>query len=335
MYCIGLVANPIALAFRSERKEERVFTHGELPQLKQRAACPLCESDFGRVFLPFRDIQIIRCSSCDFMYSSAVLPDEHMTEFYAEHYGGNRHMQGQRVNAAINFKAIRRLLRPEDVGNFLEVGSGYGFLLKLMSDNLGASVTGVELSKEEARYAEQQLKVRTHGTSLDAAGLPEASFDCVACFEVIEHVPDPVSFLRSLARFVRPGGCLLIMTDNFDSPAARRLGTDFPKWIPHQHVSHFSQKTLRASIGKVAGLSMENELSYTPWELHARYLARLGKPQTNAARAFDLKKELGTEMTRDYKLFELRRRCNQLWAALTFRANLGGALMYAAARKAP
>jgi 2-polyprenyl-3-methyl-5-hydroxy-6-metoxy-1,4-benzoquinol methylase len=304
-----------------------------LTGLQKRAGCPLCKTREGSVFLAFPEIQIIRCASCEFMYSSAVLSEERLTEFYTEQYGGDRHMQGQRVNAAINFRAIRRLLRSADLGRVLEVGSGYGFLLKLLQDRLGADVTGVELSKEEAEHAQEQLGVRTY-MSLDAAPLRGASFDTVACFEVIEHVLDPVGFLNGLAHLVRPGGCLLVMTDNFESAVVRRLGADFPKWIPHQHVSHFSQKTLRASIANVPGMKVESELSYTPWELHARWLTRLGKDRRHPA-AFDLTSELSTQMTRPYQLFGLRRSCNQLWAALTFRTDLRGALMYVAARRMP
>jgi len=304
-------------------------------ELQNRGACPLCHSTARRVFLAFRDIPVVRCGACDFLYSSAVLPEESLKTFYSERYGGSRHMQGQRVNAQINFSAICRLLQTDRIGHFLEVGSGYGFLLKLIRERLGATVAGVELSKEETRYAREELGVPTHCLSLGDAPLAQASFDVVACFEVIEHVPDPVSFLREMARFVRPGGALLVMTDNFECPLVRRLGADFPKWIPHQHVSHFGNATLRASLARVSGMRLEHELSYTPWELYARWLTRLCKRETPADQAFDLKTELASEMTRSYKLFGLRRQVNQIWADLTFRTNLNGALMYLTARRQP
>ena len=67
---------------------------------------------------------------------------------------------------------------------------------------------------------------------------------------------------------------MIIMTDNFESRAAKSLGAKFPKWIPHSHISHFSPNTLQACIESVKGLSVSRWLSYTPWELSA-FLKRL------------------------------------------------------------
>src|SRR4029453_7290007 len=39
-------------------------------------------------------------------------------------------------------------------------------------------------------------------------------FDLVVSFQVIEHVPDPVGFLRGLAGRVAPGGELIVTTPN-------------------------------------------------------------------------------------------------------------------------
>jgi ubiquinone/menaquinone biosynthesis C-methylase UbiE len=46
----------------------------------------------------------------------------------------------------------------------------------------------------------------------DITSIPvdDHSFDAVMCTEVLEHVPDPVSAIRELARIVKPGGTLII-----------------------------------------------------------------------------------------------------------------------------
>ncbi len=38
----------------------------------------------------------------------------------------------------------------------------------------------------------------------------DASFDCILCTEVLEHVPEPIKAVHELARILRPGGRLII-----------------------------------------------------------------------------------------------------------------------------
>lgn len=43
-----------------------------------------------------------------------------------------------------------------------------------------------------------------------AIDLPDASFDCVICLEVLEHVADPFAAALELQRILRPGGSLFL-----------------------------------------------------------------------------------------------------------------------------
>jgi SAM-dependent methyltransferase len=276
----------------------------------------------------------VRCAACGFMYSSKVMNSETMRGYYQEQFGGQRHLFGQTVNARTNAVVLKQILDLSTVQSWLDVGTGYGLLVRWLRDNCAIAADGVELSSQEAKYARENLGLPIHAKLLSETDLPRAHYDVVSSFEVIEHIADPVAFLTELTEYVRPGGRLVIMTDNFESRPAMKLRGSFPKWIPHTHISHFSPHSLRRCILKVPGLNVEREASYTPWDLIAREWLTPVKPPLPDEEAFDLDMALSTEMGRDYRLYWVRRTINPVWARFHLRKNLEhGALMYAVCRK--
>lgn len=297
-------------------------------QFVERTGCPLCGASGRVVHIAFPEVPVVRCSACGFLYSERLMGGDQLLEYYRKGFGSERHRQGQYINARINAWAIRHLLPANKIQSLLDVGAGYGFLLQQMAKRDGIRSVGVELSEQETRYGQERLGVDVRNGPLETSGLPKGSFDLVAGFEVIEHVPDPPAFLDELLGYVKPGGYLLVMTDNFESRVARELGAGFPKWIPHSHISHFGPSTLERLFSDT-GIELVKRLSYTPWELLARlYYFKLRGVRQAPENAFDLSAVLASEMRGRFRLFHLRRFVNTTWARLTARANLDGGLMY-------
>lgn len=299
-----------------------------------RAACPLCDAARERaaVHVDFPDIPVLKCGECGFIYPAIVMTPEGMSRYYREVFASPWHRKGQELNSFVNLAALRRMLDLGSVRSFLDVGTGYGFLLRRLSGR-GISATGTEPSVQEAKWGSENLGVKIINRLVGDSGLPRETFDVVACFEVIEHVPDPRAFVAELASFCRPGGWVIINTDNFESVAVRRLGPRFAKWIPHSHVSDFSPATLARCIESVPGLTVERTLSYTAWENWLRGVLALGQPKRTPAECFNLQAELGREMNRTYRWWPLRLAIARAWFACTASINPSGSMMYLAARK--
>ena len=70
----------------------------------------------------------------------------------------------------------------------------------------------------------------------------------VSAFHVLEHVPDSVGFLRTLGRWARPGGHVMIEVPNFNSVQRRRLGSDWTGLRALEHIVHHTPTTLERAF---------------------------------------------------------------------------------------
>jgi 2-polyprenyl-3-methyl-5-hydroxy-6-metoxy-1,4-benzoquinol methylase len=80
--------------------------------------------------------------------------------------------------------------------------------------------------------------------------LPEAPFDVVTLLGVLDHIPDPLTTLRTLhAHLARPG-VLIASVPNAASAARRAFGENWPGWDLPRHQNHFTPASLDAMLRK-------------------------------------------------------------------------------------
>ena len=132
---------------------------------------------------------------------------------------------------------------PTDL-DILEIGCGAGGMLSPLSEF--GHVTALDISHESMQY------VRSRGFDhvLTASGyelpFPDNSFDLIALFDVIEHIPDDQRVLDEVNRVVKPGGHVFISV-----PAYQFLYSQNDRVAHHQR--RYTAKQLDTRLAK-AGL---------------------------------------------------------------------------------
>ena len=99
----------------------------------------------------------------------------------------------------------------------LDVGCGYGAPARWLARKLDCRVTGITISRGQARLA-RRLAKRAHldrsvtVVRSDAADLPFGAqhFDVIWVIECIEHLADKSAFVRETMRLLAPGGTLAL-----------------------------------------------------------------------------------------------------------------------------
>jgi SAM-dependent methyltransferase len=152
--------------------------------------------------------------------------------------------------------SICRGLSPD--ARILDVGCGDGFHLKLLRDYGPStwSLEGIDTSERAVEAGRAAGLAVQQGAVQDLQG--EGRYDLALLIATVEHVDAPVEVLRAVRRLLRPGGRVVVVTDNADSWSFRLFkrrhwgGYHFPR-----HWYLFEANTIRR-LGRRAGLEVDS-----------------------------------------------------------------------------
>ena len=168
------------------------------------------------------------------------------------------------------FRHVTDLIAGE--GPTLDVGAGSSKIIAA----LPAGSVALDILLRKLRYA------RGYGTDLvqgSGFSLPfaDASFACVLCSQVIEHVPKTAPILDELDRVLVPGGALVLGTPDYGGWQWPVIEAIYDRVLPSayadEHISHYTRAEL---LGLFEGRGYELEAERTI--LRGELILKLRKP---------------------------------------------------------
>lgn len=112
----------------------------------------------------------------------------------------------------VNF-VMRAVQESGEKGLLVDVGCGGGLLLRLLRER-GRPVLGLETSLPAATSAWKRNGVAVVCGDLSKSPIERGTCAAVTMFHVLEHLHDPVSYLRSARDLLVPGGRLVVQVPN-------------------------------------------------------------------------------------------------------------------------
>jgi dolichol-phosphate mannosyltransferase len=141
-------------------------------------------------------------------------------------------------------------------GAVLDVGCGSSRII----EGLPPGSVAVDLLHRKLRYARRFNKPLVRGSGF-ALPFADASFPCVLCSQVIEHVPKESPILDELCRVLAPGGRLVLGTPdyaNWQWVYIEKLYGMVPGGYKDEHISHYTNREL-VRIMAARGFRLEAE----------------------------------------------------------------------------
>jgi SAM-dependent methyltransferase len=226
---------------QEERRQEHCSCATQHDERRMVGAC-ISSPDHGRpsAFFEKNGTPIYRCASCgSFMADIEFSHEQYESREYYTVSLDSRDAVEQEWAFRWRYllgKAVALLGRPR----VLDLGAGNGYFVYLARKEFGLCAHGVEISANEIRYAKAMFGVELCNIPLERF---QSRFDLVTCFNVLEHVRDPLSLLGKMRERVCAGGLLFLTTPSPACIHRRVLGARRWNMIdPPHHINIFSRE---------------------------------------------------------------------------------------------
>jgi len=232
--------------------------------------CPACGSSddsvaFVKLGFPYRS-----CAACGSLYVSPrpgpeafsrYLRGSNMGRCFGERFyrrtADRRRELVYRPRAQLVAATAGELL-PGGPLSVADIGSGFGvFLEELQATGAFARLVGVEPDPALAQLGRQKGfgVLETSIEEAEARHLPGGPVQLATCFEVIEHVREPLALLQGIQRLLTPGGLLYLTTLTITGFDLQVLGERSNSIYPPHHINLLSVEGFSALVER-AGLEL-------------------------------------------------------------------------------
>ena len=221
--------------------------------MSDSAPCPLCSSNNTIVLsekLRYESPRkVFQCRDCSLVFLYPRMTSEEERIFYEKEYGEIYSSEKGTTPASLftarlpDARMYRDWVRDitDSSCDCLELGCASGYFLDTIRSSV-KSVSGIEshlLLNEHCK----KIGIRTFD-SLNDCG--EEQFDRIFMFFLLEHIGDPVAYLRSVKKALKKGGILFIVVPNIDDALMSLYDIpDFkPFYFTPAHQYYYSKATL-------------------------------------------------------------------------------------------
>lgn len=200
--------------------------------------------------------QIVRCVSCDLIYLNPRISGEvvktgytiaidtrhHEQDYFREH-SFRRALNG--LNAY-----LKPLLGKLESPRLVDVGCAGGIFVKVAND-FGFDAKGLELSQYLANFGTEKYNVQILPMTLEDFASENRNRDItlVSFWDVLEHLPDPSSTLKTVNSILDESGLLLLNLPMVDTFPAKLLSFKWPFYL-NVHTYYFSIDTITRLLEK-------------------------------------------------------------------------------------
>lgn len=126
----------------------------------------------------------------------------------------------------------------------LDIGCGDGAFISQLPDELNIKANGIDTNSHAIEVANQTGKGRFSVSTIeDWSKVHPEEYDFITCFQILEHIPEPLPFLEEAIRSLKKNGLLVIAVPN-NTPYLYHHDRLHPLNLPPHHSGLWNRRSL-------------------------------------------------------------------------------------------
>lgn len=233
-----------------------------------QATCPLCGVVADQLLAPELRRgkgKVLYCATCEHGFL-AENPIQDIKAYYDGEYRQEYSHNADAISTNAReifeiysqFQANRlQIIEPElNAGStVLEVGASAGQFVSHIKNRV-AKIHAIELDSQCCKFLNEIIGVECEAEFLENSRFVSERYDVICAFQVMEHVKDPVTFLKTLRGVARPGATIFVEVPNLHDPLLSVWDVpSYRKFFYHTaHLHYFTESSVR-QVAEKAGFS--------------------------------------------------------------------------------
>ncbi len=199
-------------------------------------------ADISSEFENTTTISYFKCTKCGlFFFSPPITGSE-------KYYNQQNKSKNYYLEEKREYVFAKKFIGSSD--DVLDIGCGRGAFSEHITPR---SFTGLELSSDALKLAEKDGINVIKKTIESYSAFSKMTFDIVCSFQVLEHVANPRSFIKSALNCLKEEGLFIVSVPNNDTYLSA-LPNSLPNLPPH-HLTHWPSIAVK-SIGTIFNLDI-------------------------------------------------------------------------------
>jgi 2-polyprenyl-3-methyl-5-hydroxy-6-metoxy-1,4-benzoquinol methylase len=233
--------------------------------------CTVCNKSSIKEMFVVDGFRHVQCQNCSHVYVKNPLKEKILIEKYKSSEVDKAYLQRmetpfiRKYNKLLYSKYLN-IFKKNGIrsGKILEIGCGTGEFLKFMKSQKKFDLYATEFIKSSKKIITKIIKKENFYYQIEIYDLKfDNYFDLIALWGVIEHVRNPVKFLKVCNKFLKKKSKIFFLIPNLFSRAYELLGVNTPTINPRAHLNFFTHKSFELMCKK-AGFSVIGKYQELP-----------------------------------------------------------------------